>query len=67
MWEPCKVGFMKKITIAMGLVTGVVFGEMSVESIGVRVVGKGYSSKEDAMSVRFVPSTGLPGHRWRYW
>ena len=50
MWEPCKVGFMKKITIAMGLVTGVVFGEMSVESIGVRVVGKGYSSKEDAMS-----------------
>lgn len=41
---------MKKFAIAMGLLTGVVSGEMKVEVSGIRVVGKGYSSRKDAMS-----------------
>ena len=41
---------MNKIAIVTGLLTGVVCGEMKVEVSGIRVVGKGYSSKKDAMN-----------------
>lgn len=45
-----RVGAIKKVAITMGLLTGVACGEMKVEVNGVRVVGKGYSSKKDAMN-----------------